>query len=209
MNSWRHLPGYRYRRFNRRTAKAFLLEQFDAQHARAFRLANNVAEECDFLRLCLLLAEGGIYADADDKLVGDPDQLRALGRGAIVFREPFGAVMNNLLISRPGHRLFQLAVDMARDSLLARENDNTWSKTGPGLMTRAAAVYIAEAGETASRDRLTILPRYVSQRLVQSHVRLAYKSTPAYWNSNDGTLPAALESVITRVADADAPPPAS
>ena len=37
-------------------------KHFGANHVRAFSLANSVAEECDFLRLCLLYQFGGIYA---------------------------------------------------------------------------------------------------------------------------------------------------
>ncbi|WP_191610381.1 glycosyltransferase family 32 protein [Pseudosulfitobacter pseudonitzschiae] len=79
MQSWQDLPGYTYHRYDKPAAIAFLKDRFDADHVRAFRMANNVAEECDFLRLCLLLADGGIYTDADDMLVGDLDALRTLG----------------------------------------------------------------------------------------------------------------------------------
>lgn len=200
MKSWQNVPGYSYRRFDRETAMGFLEERFDKLHLRAFRLANNVAEECDFLRLCLLLADGGIYADADDMWVGDLEQLRDLGRGAILFREPIiGSVSNNVMLARPGHALFQIAVDMARESLLARENDNTWAKTGPGLVARAAAAYISQTPVDEARQNFNLLPDYVASRQVQVHMRLPYKTTPAYWNSKDGANPADLDRVLHRL----------
>lgn len=65
---------------------------------RAFKLASHVAEESDFLRLCLLLADGGIYADADDLLTGTPEALLQDGAGLVVFPEPtLGSIENNLL----------------------------------------------------------------------------------------------------------------
>ena len=200
MESWQNLPGYTYHLFDQRKAKAFLKDRFDSSHLRAFLLANHVAEECDFLRLCLLLAKGGIYADADDMRVGDPERLRCLGSGAILFREAvIGAVANNVMIAQPGHRLFQIAVDMARDSLLGRENDSTWSKTGPGLITRATAAYIAETPPDEAAWGLALLPQYILKRQVNIHVRLPYKTTPAYWNSKDGTTPPELNSVLQRL----------
>ncbi|MDK3074307.1 tetratricopeptide repeat protein [Sedimentitalea sp. JM2-8] len=198
MSTWQSAPGYRHCLMNRNDARAFLRDAFDAEHERAFRMANHVAEECDFLRLCVLLARGGIYADADDRLIGDPEVLRRAGRGMVLLREPVGAIANNLLLARPGHPLLQIAVDMARDSLLARENDNTWSKTGPGLLTRATAAYLSDTSpDEVSRD-LTLLPRYLGQRVVQFHVRLPYKTTQVHWNMTAGALPLDIVRMIER-----------
>ncbi|WP_226577734.1 tetratricopeptide repeat protein [Acuticoccus sediminis] len=184
MASWRASSSYRHTVFDRRSAQAYLRESFGPDHVRAFRLAGNVAEECDFLRLCLLYREGGIYADADDRLVGDPDQLRAEARGMLLFREPLGAISNNVMCACPGHPLLERAVDMAFQSLLARENDGTWSKTGPGLLTRAAAAYILGTLAGEPDHGMTILPHHRLYRHVSPHVRLPYKSTAKYWNAS-------------------------
>ena len=201
MQSWQDLPGYTYHRYDKAGAITFLKDRFDAAHVQAFRMANNVAEECDFLRLCLLLADGGIYTDADDMLVGDIDALRVLGRGVVLFREPvIGSIANNLMMARAGHPLLQIAVDMARASLLARENDNTWAKTGPGLISRATAAYIAQTPADEVPQNLCLLPGYVASTQIQAHVRLPYKATPAYWNSNDGATPPELRKVLHAMA---------
>lgn len=197
MASWRKSSGYRHCVLSRKDARDFLRTEFGSAHVKAFNMANSVTEECDFLRLCLLFAKGGVYADADDRLIGDLERLRRAGRGLLLFREPFGAIANNLMLSRPGHPLMQIAVNMALDSLLARENDSTWSKTGPGLMTRAAAIYLKGTGSEEAACDFTLLPQYLGRRVVQFHVDLPYKSTGSYWNSTKGALP----SIVTQTLD--------
>ncbi|WP_134679701.1 glycosyltransferase family 32 protein [Paracoccus ravus] len=206
MGSWRGRAGYDYRAHSRSSAEKYLAAAFDETHLRAFRMANNIAEECDFFRLCLLFAEGGIYADADDMLVGDPDRLRELGAGAILFREPYGAIANNLMISSPGHELFGIAVEMARAALLGRESDSTWLKTGPGLISRAAACYLATCRRRGQVPNLTIHPLHLGQRQVQSHMRLPYKTAPGYWNAAKGKLPDALKHALKEALAGQAMP---
>ncbi|MBE3637568.1 glycosyltransferase family 32 protein [Mangrovicoccus algicola] len=200
MQSWQR-PGYDYRLFSRRSAREWLRSEMGEDHLRAFGLAGSPTEEADFLRLCLLLKDGGIYADADDLLVAAPETLRRLGGGAILFREADGAVANNLIIARPGHPLLRHAVTMACEAMLRRDNDSPWSKTGPGLLTRAAAVYLGETPEAEARADLVILPDQALMRRVQTHMRLPYKSTPEYWNAADGRAPQELMSVLRELAD--------
>ncbi|MDS9468576.1 tetratricopeptide repeat protein [Paracoccus sp. MBLB3053] len=203
MASWQVAAGYSYHRYDRRSALAFLAERFDMSHVRAFRLATSPAEECDFLRLCLLLADGGIYADADDLLLGNPEDLRGKAQGVVLYREFIGAVGNNFLAARPGHPLFRSAVDMARQSLLARENDITWSKLGPGLMTRAVAVHLA----TGDHGDVALLPEQEVAGTIQMHMAMPYKATPHYWNSRDGRAPDQIVKVLTDFANSPCPVP--
>ncbi|EEX15691.1 conserved hypothetical protein [Citreicella sp. SE45] len=84
------------------------------EHVRPFKFASHVAEESDFLRLCLLLADGGIYADADDLLPGNPEALLQHGAGLVVFPEPtLGSIENNLLCAPRGHPVIARAVDLS------------------------------------------------------------------------------------------------
>jgi predicted Zn-dependent protease len=183
MRSWQGRPGFAYTRLDRLSAVEFLLAEFGRDHARAFRLANSSTEGSDFLRLCWLLKKGGIYADADDKLIGDPADLLPPGAGLMVIRNPWRAIANNLICARPGHPVLQWAVETACQALLQRDNDSPWSKTGPGLLTRAVATYLRDApAEEASRE-LCIRARHALYPVVQMHLRLSYKSTPRYWNA--------------------------
>ncbi|WP_171060898.1 glycosyltransferase family 32 protein [Poseidonocella sp. HB161398] len=206
MASWEAVPGYSYRRFDRPSAIAYLRDRFGEAHLRAFLLANGPAEESDFLRLCLLLAEGGIYADADTLLAGDPETLRGAGAGMVLYRESFGAVGNTVMAAAPGHPLLQQAVDMALAALRARENDITWAKTGPGLLTRATALHLEEtAGQPGGPD-LRLLPEQAVLRVVQMHMALPYKAAPAYWNRPDGHPPAEITAVLDAALGATAVP---
>ena len=198
MESWRMAAGFRYRRLDRKEGLEFLHERFGPDYVRAFRLANHPAEECDFLRLCILFADGGIYADADDKLVDDPGRLLAGGKNLILFRETFGALANNVICAAPGHPLLGIAAEKACRSLLARENDGTWSKTGPGLMTRAAASYILRRPASETHSQLSIWPLQRLRRHVQPHIRLSYKSTVKYWNATERSTPGPILDALAR-----------
>ncbi len=147
----------------------------------------------------MLWKEGGIYADADDMLVGDLDDLLAEGGGAILFHEQFGTIANNLICARPKHPLIGAALGMACTSLSARANESTWSKTGPGMMTRATAVYVSNTPAEEVRGDLRILQQSLMFRHVHSHIKLAYKSTPSYWNAYDGAVPAPIRDVLSQI----------
>ncbi|WP_300440684.1 tetratricopeptide repeat protein [uncultured Mameliella sp.] len=202
MQSWRDAPGFDHHLYDRARALAFLRKEFGTGHARAFQLANSPAEECDFLRLCLLYKHGGIYADADDRLTGDAGALIAEGPGLILAREPWGAVANNVIAAPQGHPLLLWALEAAGRSLLARENDGTWFKTGPGLVTRATASWLAEAEGTADQG-LTLLTLPQLRAHVHPHVRLGYKSSGSYWNARDAHAPGALVSALSGLAPRD------
>lgn len=205
MQSWQDAPGFAHTLLDRRGALLFLREHFGTSHVRAFQLANSPAEECDFLRLCWLYKHGGIYADADDKRTGDLNALLAEGPGVIVVREPWGAVANNVLCAPPGHPLIHWALRRAGRSLLARENDGTWFKTGPGLMTRAVASWLASVSAPEARAGLTILPQPRLAAHVQPHVRLSYKTGGQYWNARDRHAPQTLVAALTELGAAEAP----
>jgi tetratricopeptide (TPR) repeat protein len=200
MESWRSVPDWEYRCLDRRAAISWLRETFGDAHARAFKLANHAAEESDFLRLCLLAAMGGIYADADDRLLTSPKDVAGLGAGLILFVEPHtGAVQNNLICAPAGHPVLLSAVELATTALLRRDNDSTWSKTGPGLLTRAAALHVVEDPNGADRH-LTLVPRVHLQRHVQIHVPLPYKSTPGYWNAGTSPVDSIVRSALAEGA---------
>ncbi|WP_176214476.1 tetratricopeptide repeat protein [Roseovarius sp. A-2] len=210
MHSWRSVPGWDYLLHDKRSARRWLRERFGPRHAQAFRRARHVAEESDFLRLCMLLDGGGIYADADDYLKADPQQLLAHGSGLVVFLEPYGAIMNNVICASPGHPAIAHAVNMTMVALLKGDNDNTWGKTGPGLLTRAVALHFARTPEQAMRDTL-ILTESELRRVVSPHIKLPYKATAQHWNStkarmDDHGIIGALEELAAPVGQAQPVP---
>ena len=168
-----------------RRAMTVLRRQFGGKVVQAFQAARHVTEESDLLRLCMIYKFGGIYSDADDRVVGDIRTLAQLGRGLAVAREPIGALANNTLIARPGNPILRVAINMTVQSLLSRDADGAWFKSGPGMLTRAAAVYIGKADREAARQNLTILDGRTLRAYIQPHVRLPYKKTTKYWNAQD------------------------
>ncbi len=187
MHSWSSVPGIEYQRFNSQSARSFLRRSFGANFERAFRLANNIAEGADFFRLCYLRHHGGIYADADDRLYGNLDALLPAGVGMVCFREPFDILANNVIVAAPEHPAIVLASEMAVEALLSRDNDNTWGKTGPGLLTRAIASYLVQAKSPSPAESVAILPSYMLRRQVQIHIQLPHKKTKRHWNSTNAT----------------------
>lgn len=210
VESWAGVPDVEHMLWNRRSALRWLREIGSAWE-QAFRMANNPAEEADFLRLCILWRVGGVWADADDRLLGSIDRLTE-GGGLIAWQEPLGfAIGNNVLVSRAEHLVLAYATETARRDLLARSNESTWQKTGPGLLTRAVAQYAARsivAGDPsqargALRD-VTIHPQPALRREVGIHTRLPHKAGEGYWNARRSADPgygALLDRAIAMCPD--------
>lgn len=203
MRSWQSRAGWNYKLFSKRSAVAWLRRAMGPKFARAFSMAGKPAEESDFLRLCLLWSEGGIYADVDDRLVAKPEQLVELGPGLVVFREPFGALDNNVICAPPKHPALSRAVVLARNALLRRDKDLIWLKTGPGLLTRAVALSILDDSEDMQGD-LTIVPTSQMGRIVQPHIDLPYKHGQNDWRATPGVSSREVASALLDLTANDA-----
>jgi mannosyltransferase OCH1-like enzyme len=200
METWRQSRSCEYTLFSRTTAKQFLNERLGASWGWAFMLASSPAEESDFFRLCFLMLEGGIYADSDDWLICDIDDLFAQAEGLTVTLEPFGKVGNNIIIAPKHHPAIVWAAVSAKTSLLQRQNDSTWSKAGPGLLTRAVARHIQRCDENNTCPDLTIINRYKIGSFVQYHTPLPYKKTKSYWNTQN--MAGSLTGLSARIGQA-------
>ena len=180
MASWEAADGVSYYRFSRPSASVWLRSRLGEDWQTAIQAARSPAEQADFFRLAWLMLEGGIYADSDDRLIGDLSDLLDGSRGLTVFREPLGLLANNVILAPPMHPAIVWAAHAAKRALLERHNDNTWTKTGPGLMTRAVAWYLDQPQQDC--HDLRIVPLHALGRWVQVHVKLPYKRTINYWN---------------------------
>lgn len=196
MGTWKTGSDGRYELFDRPGALRFLAGEYDETHLRAFQLANNVAEECDFFRLCYLYKRGGIYADADDRLMGRIGAFLSEGPGLIVFREQMGCLANNVICSPAGHPALRIAIDLARPALLNCESDNTWIKTGPGLLTRAVATYQQRTPDPEARMNLSVRSSMTMRHHVGPHVKFAYKFTAGYWDKKTSEAPRGLTKAL-------------
>jgi predicted Zn-dependent protease/mannosyltransferase OCH1-like enzyme len=185
IEDWKDVPDFEHVLLNRNRAMTMLRRQFGPRFVSAFQRARHVTEESDLLRLCLIYKFGGIYSDADDKVVGDIATLAGLGAGLVVTREPIGAIANNILIAPAGNPILRMALDMTFRALMARDADGAWFKSGPGMLTRAVAVYLRDADPDEARRTLTLLDGDTLRNFIEPHIRLPYKTTAKYWNAQD------------------------
>lgn len=199
IDSWQGVPGTRHMLWNRQSALARLRSDFGPRWTKAFQMANNPSEEADFLRLCLLAKDGGIYADADDILTGSLDSLSGNGAGLIVYMEPLKSNLgNNFLAARPGHPAMVLAARIARQDLLARSNETTWSKSGPGLLTRAVALYLARQVATGENADVIVLTKAQMVNDLAMHNPARYKRGQNYWQQNPRAMSAEVIGEVLR-----------
>lgn len=182
VESWRQAGGFEHHLFDRAMARDFLHDRLGLDWLRAFSRAGSATEESDFFRLCHLALEGGIYADCDDWLIGDAKALLDSGADLALYREPSGVLGNNIIIAPPHHPAILWAAVAAKRALLDRHGESTWAKTGPGLLTRAAAHHVAKAKAGGARPLLRIMPRWMLGGIVQYHSPIAYKFGKTYWN---------------------------
>ncbi|MBU2993856.1 tetratricopeptide repeat protein [Octadecabacter sp. 1_MG-2023] len=183
MQTWKDAPHCDYRLFSRDTAQRFINDRLGPSWGKAFLMSRSPTEQSDFFRLCFLMLEGGIYADSDDRLICNIDSLFSQSKGLTVTLEPFGKIGNNIVMAPAKHPAIVWAAVSAKTSLLQRDNDSTWSKAGPGLLTRAIARYIQTCDLDKSHINLTIIERYKIGKFVQYHTPLPYKESKLYWNS--------------------------
>ena len=189
--TWRAAEGFRHRLYDRTAAWSELRVSFGSDYARAFQMANNPAEEADFLRLCLLAWHGGVYADADDILIAPLTSVSEASAGLVVYSERDGCTLgNNFLAARAEHPAIVFAMRCAKEALLARANETTWSKTGPGLLTRAVCAYIADCITRGRAPDLEIVPMRRLVHEVAMHNPAPHKQTSGYWNTTTQERPA-------------------
>jgi mannosyltransferase OCH1-like enzyme len=168
MASWERLTdeGFVLRSFDDITAKSYIETFYGQRELTAFARCEHPAMRCDYLRMCVLLAEGGFYVDADDVLHGDGwklifrnDRMKVqplcyditaggMMPSADIWRTdlpPGDRVfyVNNDPIAAPaGHPVLRRALKRATDRLLGREGIlEIQATTGPGNLTAALAAH--------------------------------------------------------------------
>ena len=166
MRSWDALrdEGFAFRIFGDDSGTAYIAERYSRREVAAFARCRHPAMRSDYLRMCFVLAEGGLYVDADDVLLGDGWQdvfsdnalkiqplCYDVTAGAMVsadeLRRPdlptdgrIFYVNNNPIAAPAGHPVLGRALARATDRLLGDEPaPEIQSTTGPGNLTAALA----------------------------------------------------------------------
>jgi hypothetical protein len=172
LESWDALrdEGFTFRMFGDASAAAYIAERYGPRECAAFARCRHPAMRSDYLRMCFVLAEGGLYVDADDVLLdgGWKDVFRD-GRlkvqplcydvtaGGMVSVSEFRRtdlsthgrifyVNNNPIAAPAGHPVVRRALARATDGLLGDEPaPEIQSTTGPGNLTAALAAHARES----------------------------------------------------------------
>lgn len=168
LNSWDRLgeEGFEFRMFNDISAAAYIADEYDAREREAFARCRHPAMRSDYLRMCFVLAEGGLYVDADDVLLGEgwryifrDGRLKVqplcydipsnrMVPAAEIWRTDLptsGRIfyVNNDPIAAPAnHPVLRRALARATEKLLGEDRfPEIQSTTGPGNFTAALAAH--------------------------------------------------------------------
>ena len=180
-DEWSRQEGFGYERFSAAEALHFIGETGAASVALAFRRAREPTSQADLFRLYVLYLRGGFYIDADDRLIGPLDGLDRGGKDLIVCLEDWGTAGNNFIAAAPGHPVIERALNAAIATLNSSDNEMIWLATGPGLLTRCLAGYIAEDAKRLSR--VQIFDVHELPRAVGAHCATSHKYSRRHWVS--------------------------
>lgn len=178
MRTWDALrdAGVGYRLFNDNTAAAYIAERYSGREVSAFARCQHPAKRSDYMRMCVILDEGGLYVDADDTLLGDgwhglfeDARLKVqplcfdisagrMARMTDVTQAGFPAenriyyINNNPIAAPPGHPVLRRALDRATTRLLGSGPDpEIQATTGPGNFTAALAAEVRSSSNDGTR----------------------------------------------------------
>lgn len=216
LESWDALrdEGFSFRMFGDASAAAYVEERYGPRERAAFARCRHPAMRSDYFRMCFVLAEGGLYVDADDVLMDDgwndlfcdgtlkvhPLCYDVTAGGMVSGPElrrtdlPMAGrifyVNNNPIAAPAGHPVLRRALARATERLLGDEPaPEIQSTTGPGNLTAVLAAHARESqisGSTPDFEFLSSTGRKSRGRAGTSHIATTH-ATGATWTA-DGAL---------------------
>lgn len=208
LDSWDRLAddGFEFYMFNDVSGAAYIADKYGEPESQAFARCRHPAMRCDYLRLCFVLSEGGLYVDADDVLIGDG--WKHLFRDGRIKLQPLcydiaaGAMMaaaeiwrpdlptenrvfyvnNDPIAAPPGHPVLHRALRSATARLL----DDNWfpeiqSTTGPGNLTEALAAHAHDRWRAGLPPDFELLRDWDSIAEMRWH--LSYRGDSRNWRN--------------------------
>ena len=169
--------------FDEKAAREFLQARYEKPILQAYRQASHAAQKADILRLALLYEYGGVYADADDVCLKPLAHLIPEKAKLLFYQEEYATVGNNFIAAQPRHPVLKQALDYAVAALLAGDKDSIWLSTGPAMLSRALALYLAQNWSHATPQELGVIvvTREELMQVVGIHGQLPYKATHDSW----------------------------
>jgi hypothetical protein len=208
LGSWDRLAdeGFEFHTFDDKSAAAYIASKYSERELKAFTRCNHPAMRCDYLRLCFILAEGGLYVDADDVLIGEGwreifhnDKLKVQPlcydskvRRMIASTEIWHAdlsvgnrifYINNDPIAAPaGHPVLLRALARATEKLLNADCfPDIQSTTGPGNFTAALAAHARQLQLTGALFDFELLLNWES--IAEMRWNLGYRTDARNWRN--------------------------
>jgi hypothetical protein len=213
LRSWgalRH-EGFVFRMFGDDSAAAYIAERYGPREVAAFARCRHPAMRSDYLRLCFVLADGGLYVDADDVLLGggweDIFRDSTLKIQPLCYDVRAGAMVsaaelrrtdlptdgrifyvnNNPIAAPAGHPVLRRALARATDRLLGDDPaPEIQSTTGPGNLTAALAAHArgSQVRDALSPPDFELLLDW--ERTAEPRWDLAYRNDGRNWRNMNG-----------------------
>jgi hypothetical protein len=208
LDSWAALrdDGVAMLLFDDNSAHSYIAKRYGRRETLAFERCRHPAMRSDYLRLCFVLAEGGLYVDADDVRLGD--SWKKLFSGEVLKLQPLcydvkiqgmvsarelrrpdlpteGRIFylnNNPIASPPDHPVLRRALSRSTEILLG--NDATpeiQSTTGPGNLTASLAAHALELQNDNAQPDFEFLLDWDST--AETRWELGYREDARNWRN--------------------------
>jgi hypothetical protein len=211
LDSWDVLreEGFALRMYGDKSAGQYIAERYGRRERAAFALCRHPAMRSDYFRMCFVLAEGGLYVDADDVLRGgawrDVCRGSALQVQPLCYDVPGGGMLPASDISRPdlptagrifyvnnnplaapaGHPVLKRALARATSRLLGGgSRPEIQSTTGPGNLSAALAAHAREALMVGVDPNVKLLMGW--EEIAEPCWTLDYRRDARNWRNMDG-----------------------
>lgn len=212
LDSWDRLRehGFEFHMFDDATAARYIAARYGPQEVAAFARCRHPAMRSDYLRMCFILAEGGLYVDADDVLLNDgwtrlftnnrmkvqPLCYDILTQGMVSASEIWRPdlpttgrifyVNNDPLVAPAGHPVIRRALVRATKSLLGHDpRPEIQSTTGPGNLTAVLAAHAHELGNFNLPRDFELLHDW--EAIAETRWNLSYRNDARNWRNMDAT----------------------
>lgn len=208
MDSWTPLGalGFKLHTFCDTSAASYISAKFSPRERAAFAHFRHPAMRSDYFRMCFILAEGGLYVDADDVLNGDGwkqlFQSSTLKLQPLCYDIPTGDMIvaaqtwqrdlptadrifyvnNNPIAAPPRHPLVRRALYRATDKLLDGEpRPEIQSTTGPGNLSASLAAHARELLAAGADLDFELIPDW--DAIAKTRWELSYRNDARNWRN--------------------------
>lgn len=208
LNSWERLreEDFKFVMFNDTSAAAYIKKNYGAREIQAFTRCRHPAMRSDYLRMCFVLAEGGLYVDADDVFLGSEwkslfqdNKLKVqplcydistaqmvpavdIWRANLSTNERIFYVNNNPIAAPAGHPILSRALARSTERLLADETlPEIQSTTGPGNFSASLAAHALELCIANTPFDFELLRNW--DAIAETRWELSYRNDARNWRN--------------------------